>query len=60
MFDIEYNLYTTKLRDTENDVEYPTARLLHQTFLFQTFVMMNMFNMLNCRILDQMPVLSTG
>lgn len=60
MFDIEYNLYTTELRDVINGEEYPTARLLHQTFLFQTFVMMNMFNMLNCRILDQMPLLSDG
>lgn len=60
MFGIEYNLYTTELRYVFLDQEYPTSRLLHQTLLFQTFVMMNMFNMVNCRILDQMPVLSDG
>lgn len=60
MFGIEYNLYTTELREQVGDEEFPTSRLLHQTFLFQTFVMMNMFNMVNCRILDQMPVLSEG
>lgn len=56
MFKIQYNLYTTELRTQIGDEEYPTNRLLHQTLMFQVFVMMNMFNMLNCRILDQMPV----
>ena len=60
MFKIQYDLYTTELRTKVGDEEYPTARLLHQTFLFQVFVMMNMFNMINCRILDQMPVISNG
>jgi len=29
----------------------PTYRLQHYTFLFQTFVLMNLFNMFNCRVL---------
>ena len=60
MFKIEYPLYTTELREKVGDEEVPTNRLLHQTLMFQIFVMMNMFNMINCRILDQMPVMSEG
>ena len=60
MFKIEYPLYTTELREKVGDEEVPTNRLLHQTLLFQIFVMMNMFNMINCRVLDQMPVMSEG
>ena len=57
MFKIQYSLYTTELRATlPNGEEVATNRLLHQTLMFQVFVMMNMFNMLNCRVLDQMPV----
>jgi len=56
MFKIPYNLYTTELREKVGDEEVPTNRLIHQTLLFQIFVMMNMFNMINCRILDQMPI----
>ena len=48
MFKIQYNLYTTELRTQIGDEEYPTNRLLHQTLMFQVFVMMNMFNMRNC------------
>lgn len=60
MFKIPYSLYTTELRETVGDEEIPTNRLLHQTLLFQIFVMMNMFNMINCRVLDQMPVMFDG
>ena len=56
MFDIQYNFYTAGLRDKDlNGDSHPTNRLLHQTLMFQVFVMMNMFNMINCRVLDQMP-----
>lgn len=60
MFKIPYNLYTTDLRDKFGDEEFPTNRLIHQTLMFQIFVMMNMFNMINCRVLDQMPVVLEG
>ena len=49
--DISYNLYTTELSLDGT----PTYRMQHQTFMFQCFVMMNIFNMVNCRVLDQMP-----
>jgi magnesium-transporting ATPase (P-type) len=52
MFGIEYNLYTTEMKYDS----VPSYRMQHQTLLFQIFVMMNLFNMVNCRILDQMPV----
>jgi magnesium-transporting ATPase (P-type) len=48
IFGIEYNLIETPSR-TESGT--PTYRLLHYTFLFQTFVMMTLFNMWNCRVL---------
>ena len=52
MFDIRYDFYP--LPDTRVG-DLPTRRLQHQTFLFQTFMMMNLFNMFNCRVLGQMP-----
>lgn len=48
MFDIQYNLVQEPLRDSEG----PTNRLVHYTLLFQCFVMMNLFNMWNCRVLS--------
>jgi len=50
--DISYSLYTTELAVDG----VPTFRMQHQTFMFQCFVMMNIFNMVNCRVLDQMPM----
>lgn len=47
MFGIKYNMVSTPLR---NGAE-PTYRLQHYTMLFQTFVMMSLFNMWNCRIM---------
>ncbi len=52
MFDIEYNLYKTEMKNANGTASF---RMLHQTFLFQTFIMMNLFNMINCRVLDAMP-----
>ena len=51
--DIEYNFYSTEMKNADGT---PSYRMLHQTFLFQTFIMMNLFNMINCRVLDAMPV----
>lgn len=48
IFGIEYNMIETPLR---TDSGTPTYRLLHYTFLFQTFVLMSLFNMWNCRVL---------
>jgi len=47
MFGIKYNMIDTPMRTDDG----PTYRLQHYTFLFQTFVMMNLFNMWNCRVL---------
>ena len=53
MFGIKYEFYPLKqLRD---EAGAPTFRLQHQTLLFQTFIFMNLFNMLNCRVLGKMP-----
>lgn len=49
MFGIEYNLLNTPFYTTLNDQSVPTYRLQHLTLLFQTFVMMNLFNQINCR-----------
>jgi len=53
MFNIKYEFYPEKeLRDASGA---PTYRLQHQTLLFQTFIMMNLFNMINCRVLGVLP-----
>ena len=51
--DFEYNLFREDMRDSGSKL--PTNRMLHQTFMFQVFIMMNLFNMVNCRIVDPMP-----
>ena len=51
MFGIEYNFYQTPLKNDTGD----SFRLIHQTLMFQCFVMMNLFNMINCRLVDPMP-----
>jgi hypothetical protein len=48
IFGIEFNLIKTHKR---NEDGAPTWRLQHDTLLFQTFVLMNIFNMFNCRVL---------
>lgn len=47
MFGISYNLIKTPLY--KGDSMTPTYHLQHNTFMFQTFMMMNLFNMFNCR-----------
>ena len=46
MFGIGYNLVKTRML---NEDGVATFRTQHYTFLFQTFMMMNLFNMFNCR-----------
>ena len=45
---IKYNLISDEKRDEDG----PTERMQHYTLLFQTFCLMNMFNMFNCRVLS--------
>ena len=51
MFGIEYNLVQQIpfYQTLPNGEVAATVRLQHLTLLFQTFVMMNLFNMFNCR-----------
>lgn len=49
----EYELFTTQMTNPDGT---PSYRCLHQTFMFQCFVMMTLFNMVNCRVLDPIPV----
>lgn len=44
----QYNLFTTEMT---NENGTPSFRKLHQTYMFQCFVFMNLFNMVNCRVL---------
>ena len=45
---IPYNLITDEKRDLEGDT---TNKMIHYTFMFQTFCLMNMFNLFNSRVL---------
>lgn len=49
IFGIGYNLITTPYRNGDGEATYA---LQHHTLLFQTFMMMNLFNMWNCRKLE--------
>jgi len=51
MFGIGHNLITTPYYNADED-KTATYALMHHTFLFQTFMMMNLFNMWNCRKLE--------
>ena len=51
--DYPYNLFNTPMTDSATGQLSPRA--LHQTFMFHCFVMMNLFNMINCRVLDTVP-----
>jgi len=48
--DHPYNLIKVSL--TNGTFDQPTLRMKHYSFIFQTFILMNIFNMLNCRILN--------
>ena len=52
MFGIQYNMFNTPMtiKSTIPDLnDVHTNRALHHTFLFNTFMMMQLFNQLNCR-----------
>jgi len=49
MFGIGYNLIKTPLYNADGT---PSYHLQHNTLMFQTFMMMNLFNMFNCRVLE--------
>ena len=51
--DYPYNLFSTEL--TNPITGTLSARAVHQTFMFHCFVMMNLANMINCRVLDTVP-----
>ena len=48
-----YNLFSTEM--TYHIDNMATFRCLHQTFMFQCFIVMNLFNMINCRVVDKTP-----
>lgn len=48
----KYNLIMTPIRDEDG---YATIRTQHYTFLFQTYVLMNIFNKFNCRFIGGNP-----
>lgn len=45
-----FNIVTKELRDTNN---LPTDRLRKDTLCFHTFMLMNIINMINCRVVDE-------
>ena len=49
--DKPYNLVTTELR--HNKTKLPTEKLRINTLCFNTFMLMNLFNMINCRIIGE-------
>jgi Ca2+-transporting ATPase len=56
-FDQTFNLITTKDRDSQGN---PTDRLIMDTIVFHSFILMNLFNQINCRVLgDEINVFKT-
>lgn len=52
MFGIPYDLINTEFYVTSDNILYdgvPTNKLIHYTFLFNTFVYMTLFNQVNSR-----------
>lgn len=54
-FDESFNIITAKTR--ENGL--PTDRLRLNTILFHTFMLMNIINMINCRVVGDMNIVKT-
>jgi len=52
MFGIKYNLLNEPLHNEIDGQGVPSYRMQHNTLMFQTFMMMTLFNMFNCRKLD--------
>ena len=48
-FSNPFNIVLTPLRDNAGN---PTNRLVLDTICFHTFVLMNLFNQVNCRVVD--------
>lgn len=54
-----FNLITEKMRYSEDDAKLgvhandPTDKMSLHTFVFHTFVMMNLFNQINCRVISE-------
>ena len=55
-FDESFNLIYTPLRD---EAGKPTNRMILDTIVFHSFILMNLFNQLNCRVVaeDQINIL---
>lgn len=47
-----FNIITTELFETTNGQTRATNRLQLDTIIFHTFILMNLFNQINCRIVD--------
>lgn len=58
-YDEPFNIITAKMRYQEADKEKgieendPTDKMKLHTFIFHTFVVMNLFNQINCRVIDE-------
>ena len=48
-FEKSFNIITAKPRD---DTGAPTSRLVMDTIIFHSFILMNLFNQINCRVVD--------
>lgn len=48
-FDQSFNIVTEPLLD---DKYNPTSRMTMNTIIFHTFILMNLFNQINCRVVD--------
>lgn len=51
-FDESYNLVTTPLRKDDK----PTSKMKMDTMIFTTYFLMNMFNQINCRVVDDKEI----
>lgn len=49
-YDESYHIVNTPLRDDDG---VPTNRMVNDTICFHTFILMNMFNQINCRVVDK-------
>lgn len=49
-FEESFNLVSEPMRNPNGT---PTNKMVNNTFIFHTFVLMNWFNTLNCRVLDE-------
>jgi Ca2+-transporting ATPase len=49
-FEQSFNPITTPMRGEDGQ---PTNRLVLDTMIFHTFILMNLFNMINCRVVDK-------